>query len=239
MSSSWRRTSSRISSDRLLQRQHRLDLNQVQQRCAFGRIHPAISRSQHRRHALIRRQLTKLTEALRNRPSLLRWKRAQPFHRSTHLPALIRSQPLHRLIPLQNPLPLIGSHRIELRQTLPHPLLGHRRKLLEPRFASQRLLLLLERQVAVLVHPLGQMLALRSVQPRTAWPDQPSPLVRARRTCMIRNCRSRWRTTFDGSRRLLSASDLIGGTLHPRKRSRMRPMLSRHNPAATGKHASH
>jgi len=74
-------------------------------------------------------------------------------------------------------LPLLRIHGVQLRQPVVHPLLRLLRQLPEPRLTIQRLLLLLRSQVAMLLHPLRQMLTL-DVRSRLRVPPLDRPQLR-------------------------------------------------------------
>jgi hypothetical protein len=61
------------------------------------------------------------------------------------------------LVAFKYALALLRRHGVELRQTVTLTLLRLLRKLMEAGFTLQRLLLLSGREVAVLVHPLGEV----------------------------------------------------------------------------------
>ncbi len=96
-------------------------------------------------------------------PALIHRQASELPQRSSHLRALVRAQPLHLLIAFQQALPALRTHRIQLRQPVPITLLCIRRQIPEAGLLIQCLLLLLQRQIAVLAHPLCKVRAAQSV----------------------------------------------------------------------------
>ncbi len=63
----------------------------------------------------------------------------------------------HGLVVLDDAAALLGRHVVELGEAIEHALLCLRRKVAEARLLLQGALLVGERQVAVTVHPLGEV----------------------------------------------------------------------------------
>ncbi len=142
----------------LRRRQQGLHAQQVVER---GTLRVVQRHAAHRGRALLRRKVAQLLEVVRDDAALLRRQSAELLHGSTHLPTLVRCEPLHHLSVADEPVTLLRRHGVQLRQAVQFTLLGLRGKLVKARLPLQGLLLLGQRKTAVLVHPLGEMLALR------------------------------------------------------------------------------
>jgi hypothetical protein len=120
--------------------------------------------------ALLRRQLTKIAKGVGNHPAALFRELAELLHRAAKLLALVRSEPFHQLGTLRHPLALLERHIVELDKLVAKSILGLRRKLTKARFVLQGTLLLPQGKVAVPLHPLRQMLLVRSWTARATGP---------------------------------------------------------------------
>lgn len=85
---------------------------------------------------------------------------AELRHGAAHLLALRGRKALQLLVALENAISLLGPHGVELAEAIAHTLLSLGRKLVEAGLAFERALLLGNGQVAVAVHPFGEMLAI-------------------------------------------------------------------------------
>jgi hypothetical protein len=83
---------------------------------------------------------------------------AEILHGAAYLLALRRGEALHGLGMLDDTAALLIGHVVELGEAIKHSLLSLGRELAEAGFVLERGLLLLERELAVTIHPLGQML---------------------------------------------------------------------------------
>ena len=108
---------------------------------------------------LLIRDRAQLMESSRHRSSPVLRQASELSRRAANLLPLLGRQPLHRLRPCDRLLSPLRSHVVQLCQPVSHMLLNLRTKLLESGFTLQRPLLLLQRQVAVVIHPLAQVLA--------------------------------------------------------------------------------
>jgi len=107
------------------------------------------------------RHLADIAEGAGYQSAAIHWQIAELLHRPTKLLTLLRRETLHDLGALEESAALLRRHAIELAQVVAHPLLGLRRQVAEAGFPFQGTLLLLQGEVAVMVHPLAEMLLLR------------------------------------------------------------------------------
>lgn len=114
--------------------------------------------------ALRNRHLADIAEGAGYKAAAIDGKAAELLHRSTNLLPLRRREPFHHLGAFKQAAALFRRHVIELRQPVLHPLLRLLRQFAETRFILESLLLLRERQIAVAVHPLREMLLLRPLR---------------------------------------------------------------------------
>ncbi len=110
--------------------------------------------------ALRRGHFTKLTEGTGDHATAVLRKSPELTHSSHHLLALRRRETFHRFVALNQTLPLLRRHVIELGKPVAQMLLCLGGKLAKARLILQRVLLLREREIAVAAHPLLQMLLL-------------------------------------------------------------------------------
>jgi hypothetical protein len=68
---------------------------------------------------------------------------------------------LHLLGALQDAPALLGRHIVELREAVAHALLGLRGEIAETGLIFERVLLLCKWKIAVMIHPLRQVLLIR------------------------------------------------------------------------------
>jgi hypothetical protein len=139
----------------------------VERGSLFG-IHPAVAAGVQGGGALAGRDVAKLAEGARDGAALVGGQGAELLHGSAELLALRGVEALHQLDMRELALPLAGRHGIELGEMVVHALLGLPGQIAEAGLAVERLLLLIGRQVAVLVHPLGEMFAALAVELRIA-----------------------------------------------------------------------
>lgn len=109
---------------------------------------------------LLVRHLAKITEGAGYQAATFDGQTAELLHGFTDLLALRLGKVLQGLVALQNALALLLGHVVELGETIQVALLGLLGKLFEAGFALQFRLLRDERQGAVALHPLGEMLLI-------------------------------------------------------------------------------
>ena len=85
---------------------------------------------------------------------------AELLHGAADLCALGGSEALHGFVALQQDLALGRIHGVELGEAVPHALLGLEGEIFEAGLGFEGFLLLLGCEVAVVVHPLGEVLAV-------------------------------------------------------------------------------
>jgi hypothetical protein len=78
-------------------------------------------------------------------------------HGTANLLALLGGEPLHGFGAGHNALPLLGRHVIQLGKAVAHPLLDLRGKVVKAGFALECSLLIGQGEVAVAIHPLGEV----------------------------------------------------------------------------------
>jgi len=115
------------------------------------------------------------------------------LQRATNLLPLRWGEMFHLLGALKDAPTLLGRHVVELRQTIVHALLRLRWKITEAGLLFERTLLFCKRKIAVMIHPLPQVLLIR------LWTDLFLPLSWTRRACG-----RPWRLTDFMHRRRLS-----------------------------------
>jgi hypothetical protein len=138
--------------------EHGFYAHEVVERGALGVVE---GHAAHGGIALVGWEIAEFAEVASNGAALVGWESAELLHGSADLAPLVWRELLHAFVAFEDALPLLRVHGVELRQTLVLALLGLRRKLAEAGFALQCLLLLGWSEIAVLVHPFGEMLTAR------------------------------------------------------------------------------
>lgn len=109
---------------------------------------------------LSRRHLTQVAEGAGYKPPPILRETAILIERAAKLLPLWRSEMFYRFVMFQYATALLRRHVVELGKTVPHGLLGLRRKVAEAGLILERTLLICKGEVAMAVHPLGQMLLI-------------------------------------------------------------------------------
>jgi hypothetical protein len=104
--------------------------------------------------------LTEVTESAGYEPPSILWETTVLLERAAKLLPLWRSEVFYRFSVFQYAAALLRSHVVELSKTVPHGLLRLRRKVAEAGLILERTLLVCNREVTVMVHPLGQVLLI-------------------------------------------------------------------------------
>jgi hypothetical protein len=146
---------------RVFDRQERLDRQKIAEGRTFlvGELAAETVRVENRL-PLRDRHLPQVTEGARHQPAAINRQAAQLLHGIANLLPLRHGQMFHQLVVFEYPPALLVGHVIQLGETVQHALLGLRRKLAEAGLILQSLLLLRERQIAVAIHPLGEVLLI-------------------------------------------------------------------------------
>jgi hypothetical protein len=97
---------------------------QVAEGGTLGIVHPAIAIRVHGGEPLVRWKIAKLAEGPCDSAPLLRRKRTKLLHSAAHFGALVEIEVLYRLRAIQEALPTLRGHGIELRKTIAHALLS-------------------------------------------------------------------------------------------------------------------
>ena len=111
--------------------------------------------------ALVRRQIPQQAKRLRHRPTLILRQSAELAQRTAHLGPLLRAQLSQGLITSQQLLATLRVHRAQLRQPVEVALLRLRRQIAKPGLLLQGLLLLGQREAAMLGHPVDEVFPMR------------------------------------------------------------------------------
>ena len=144
--------------------EHGLNVHQAVERAALLRIEAVgIATGVESSGALVGRELAHGAEAAADSIALIGWKRGKVLRGSAHLVALLRREFFQLLIALDDAVSLRLRHGIELSEAVVHALLRGLRKVMEAGLILQRLMLLRGGEIAVVVHPLIEMLAARGV----------------------------------------------------------------------------
>ena len=147
----------------LFRGEHGLNAQEAAERAALLRIEAVgVAAGVERGGALVRRKLTQSAEAAANSGLLVRWQRGPVARGRAYLVTLLRREVLHIFVALDEPIALVGRHGVELGKAVAHALLRGLGQIVEAGFVLKRLLLLRRREIAVDVHPLGEMLATRA-----------------------------------------------------------------------------
>ena len=119
--------------------------------------------------------------------SLAGWQAGKLLHAAANLLTLLRRESFHGLGAVKETLPLLRGHAVELGEPVAHALLDRRRQLVEARLMLECALLVRRGELAVAVHPFGQVLLPRAMADIAALPTafrrvvSIAPAVRRRR----------------------------------------------------------
>ena len=109
---------------------------------------------------LVRREIAQIAEGVGNGAAAVRGEAGELAHGAAHLLTLLGGEMLHGFGAGNDALPFFWSHVVELGEAVVHALLHLRGQIAETGFTLQGPLLLRHGEVAVTVHPLGEMLLI-------------------------------------------------------------------------------
>lgn len=97
-------------------------------------------------------------------------KTGELLHAAADLLALLGCEPFDGLRSVEQALPALGRHAVELGETIAHTLLDGRGKLTEAGLVLKGTLLIEGRKLAVAAHPLGEVLLAGAMADAIPWP---------------------------------------------------------------------
>ena len=111
---------------------------------------------------LIGRKCAKLAESMRYDAATILGQAGELLHGTAHTLTLLWCKAFHRLSTIKDVLPLLGRHVIQLGEPVSHALLHLGGEVAKAWFAFEGTLLIRDRQIAVVTHPLREMFLTRA-----------------------------------------------------------------------------